>query len=328
MFSSPGVYYLRDPRSKVYNFDPYLEKLMPVSEFDFTALREYKESSRDTRLIDIAKEHGKKYAGSTSSMTAVLSHFHFLLSQWRPIDARVLSRNFEMGRDFTTFSQFTKSPTSIFLRWKDGSYAIDYDKEFSDANVLMKLGHSLEKLLTSSTKDFERYRRSSLDQVPAEKRGGEEAYHFSTQGDLIMRSQLDAHDPRLPGSGVFDLKTRAVVSIRFNPTNIDDYTGYQLRFSQGDWESFEREHYDMMRTALLKYSLQVRMGRMNGIFVAYHNVERMFGFQYMDIHDMDRALHGDESQLTGDQEFRLSLDLLNKILNVATTKYPEQVRCP
>jgi len=34
-----------------------------------------------------------------------------------------------------------------------------------------------------------------------------------------MRSQLDAHDPRLPGSGVFDIKTRATIAIRKDPYN-------------------------------------------------------------------------------------------------------------
>lgn len=34
-----------------------------------------------------------------------------------------------------------------------------------------------------------------------------------------MRSQLDAYDPRLPGNGVFDIKTRATMAIRKDPYN-------------------------------------------------------------------------------------------------------------
>jgi hypothetical protein len=37
--------------------------------------------------------------------------------------------------------------------------------------------------------------------------------------DFVMRSQLDARDPRLPGSGVFDIKTRATIAIRKDPYN-------------------------------------------------------------------------------------------------------------
>ena len=34
-----------------------------------------------------------------------------------------------------------------------------------------------------------------------------------------MRSQLDCIDPRLPGTGVFDIKTRAAVPIRLDVLN-------------------------------------------------------------------------------------------------------------
>jgi hypothetical protein len=41
--------------------------------------------------------------------------------------------------------------------------------------------------------------------------------------------------------------------------------------------------YDMSRAAFLKYSMQVRIGDMDGIFVAYHNTARIFGFQYISL---------------------------------------------
>jgi len=63
---------------------------------------------------------------------------------------------------------------------------------------------------------------------------------------------------------------------------------------------------------------------MNGIFVAYHNVKRVFGFQYIPIHEMDRALHGQRDTCLGDQEFKASLTMFNEVLNKATAKFPEQ----
>ena len=66
---NPGVYQLQDPHSRVYNFDPYLQKIMPIVEFDYNALKEYKTSSQDIALSALAREHGKRYIGSTSSMT-------------------------------------------------------------------------------------------------------------------------------------------------------------------------------------------------------------------------------------------------------------------
>ena len=296
---------------------------MPVADFDFNALKDYITSSKDEMLKKIAQEQGKRYVGSTSSMTSMLSHFHFLLSQWRPINLSMLSKDFPA--ESQNFTELQRCPSAIFLRWKDGTYAIDADRQFDKANILSMLGKSMEKLLTLPTDDFEKYRKSSASQVPKEEQLGPESYHYSTLGDFLMRSQLDAHDPRLPGTGMFDLKTRAVVSIRMNVENYHHGVGYQIKDRQGAYESFEREYYDMIRAAFLKYSMQVRMGRMDGIFVAFHNIERIFGFQYISLDEMDSTIHGQWDTSVGDQEFVLSLDLLNKILDRATQRYPQTV---
>ncbi|KAL8661892.1 MAG: hypothetical protein Q9202_005174 [Teloschistes flavicans] len=318
---NPGVYHLQDPRSRVYNFDPYLQSIMPVAEFDFDALKEYITSSRDTTLKEIADSHNKRYVGSSSSMTGILSHFHFLLSQWRDVNTNMLSREFP-EKNGARFTEFQRSPSAVILKWQDGAYAIDADKELASANVLMSLGKSMEKLLTLKTEDFEKYRKSNPVNISTEEQNAPESYHYSTTGDFLMRAQLDAHDPRLPGTGMFDLKTRAVVSVRMDVSNYEGGKGYQIKSRQGAWESFEREYFDMIRAAFLKYSLQVRMGRMDGIFVAFHNTDRIFGFQYISLAEMDSTLHWQWDTSLGDQEFKLSLALLNDVLNKATKKYP------
>ena len=323
--TSPGVYHLQDPRSRVYNFDSYLQKIMPVAEFDFNALKAYVTSSRDEALSNIAQTHNKRYTGSSSSMTGVLAHYHFLLSQWRMIHTNMLSHEFPVQQSLKSFTVIQRAPSAVFLRWKNGSYAIDADKQFASANVLMMLGKSMEKLLTLSKDEFERYRKSSPDQVPLEERNAPESYHYSTMGDFLMRSQLDAYDSRLPGTGMFDLKTRAVVAVRMDAKQYEQGMDYEIKTRHGAWESYEREYFDMIRAAFLKYSLQVRMGRMDGIFVAFHNTQRIFGFQYISSAEMDAALHGQWDTTLGDQEFKLSLDLLNKVLDKATKKYPETV---
>ncbi|RYP18577.1 hypothetical protein DL765_003862 [Monosporascus sp. GIB2] len=319
---NPGVYYLQDPRSRVYNFDPYLSNIMPIQEFDFNALKQYVTSSKDSTLISIAKEYGKKYTGSTSSMSSMLSHFHYLLSAWRNVNVEMLSRSIKP--DSLQFTRINRAPAAIFLHWKDGTYAIDADKEFDTANILSMLGKSMEKLLTLPKEEYERYRHSNSDQITQEERDAEEAYHYTGFRDFLMRSQLDAHDPRVPGSGMFDLKTRAVISIRMDAKGFEKGLGYEIRNRFGDWESFEREYYDMIRSAFLKYSLQVRMGRMDGIFVAFHNTQRIFGFQYIPLSEMDLALHGTSNVTLGNREFKLSLRLLNELLDRATKKWPEQ----
>lgn len=319
---NPGVYQLQDPRSRVFNFDPYLQTIMPVKEFDFSLLKKFITSSRDETLLQVTKTEERKYTGSTSSMTAALSHFHYLISNWRPIDVGVLSKKFPAP--FETFTAFQRSPAALYLRWRDGVYAIDADKQYDTSNILSMLGQSMEKLLTHSTEEFERYRKNSPDPVSEETRKESEAYHYTTMGDFLMRSQLDAHDPRVPGTGMFDLKTRAVISIRMDTAAYEEGNSYEIRSRHGEWESFEREYYDMIRSAFLKYSLQVRIGRMDGIFVAFHNTERIFGFQYISLPEMDAALHGTEDTTLGDSEFKLSLNLLNRVLDRATAKWPNQ----
>lgn len=296
---------------------------MPVSEFDYETLKEYITSSRDTVLRGIAEKEGKKYVGSSSSMTSVLSHFHYVLSAWRPVDTRTVSQGFT--ETLRSFTRLLRGPAAIFLRYKDGAYAIDADKEFDDVNVLQSLGKSMEKLLTLPKEEFERYRRSSANKVtPEEEQATPESYHYTTQGDFAMRSQLDAYDPRLPGTGMFDLKTRAVVSIRMDVKNFEKGVGYEVKGRFGDFESFEREYFDMIRAAFLKYSLQARIGRMDGIFVAYHNIQRIFGFQYINMQEMDQTIHGQSDTTLGDQEFKISIELWNKILDQATARFPQQ----
>ncbi|KAI0969739.1 Pet127-domain-containing protein [Xylaria arbuscula] len=319
---NPGVYQLQDTRSRVYNFDPYLSEIMPIAEFDFNALKQYVTSSKDTTLISIAKEHQKKYTGSTSSMTSMLAHFHYLLSAWRNINVSMLSRS--IVPESVQFTRIMRAPAATFLHWKDGTYAIDADKEFDTANILSMLGKSMEKLLTLSKDEYERYRRGNSDQITEEERNAEEAFHYTGFQDFMMRSQLDAYDPRLPGTGMFDLKTRAVISIRMDAQGYEKGLGYEIQKRFGEWVSFEREYYDMIRSAFLKYSLQVRMGRMDGIFVAFHNTQRIFGFQYIPLEEMDLTLHGTDNRQLGDHEFKISLKLLNELLNRATQKWPEQ----
>jgi hypothetical protein len=319
---NPGVYHLQDPRSRVFNFDPYLAKIMPVSEFDFNALKQYITSSQDETLLTTARAEKKKYTGSTSSTTAALAHFHFLLSQWRPINTGTLSQSFPV--EYHTFTALQRGPSAVFLRWRDGTYAIDADKQYDTANILSMLGKSMEKLLTLPMEDFEKYRKENSDQISEQEREEAEAFNYTTIGDFLLRSQLDAYDPRLPGTGMFDLKTRAVVSIRMDTKKYEEGMDYEILGRFGEFESFEREYYDMIRAAFLKYSLQVRMGRMDGIFVAFHNTQRIFGFQYVSLSEMDYALHGTADTTTGDSEFKLSLELLNRALDKATAKYPEK----
>ena len=74
---------------------------------------------------------------------------------------------------------------------------------------------------------------------------------------LMMRSQLDCYDPRLPGTGVFDIKTRACWPIRHDRANymvsrqlcqrdsaeplMQANSVYEIWKEQGWAQSYERE---------------------------------------------------------------------------------------
>lgn len=321
---NPGVYWLRDPRSGIYNFDPRIKDILDVDLFDYAALPPYVTSSKDPELATLTKKHQKKYCGSTSSMTALLSQCYFLISGWRDPDVTGFSSAFA-GLP-SGFSVGAKLPASILLNWNDGHYAIDADKtaagEAENSNyVLTSLGKSMEKMLTATPEEYAKYMRINSWKLTEEEKTKPEAYHYASTGKMMMRSQLDCHDDRLPRK-TFDLKTRASIGIRNDRANYVEGSGYQIRRATGVLESFEREYFDMIRAAFLKYNFQARIGHMDGIFVAYHTTSTIFGFQYIPVEEMNERLFG--SQEMADQAFKLSLGMMEAVLDAATSMFPEQ----
>ncbi|KAJ2904004.1 hypothetical protein GGI21_004356, partial [Coemansia aciculifera] len=314
---SPGVHCLQDPHSGVYNFDPYIRNITQPAEFDYDKLTPYITSSKDKTLMSHARRSKKQFVGSTSSMTHVLSHLYFVISAGKSPDISSMSMAFaDMPSRFTRGMRY---PASIALRYQDGVYGIDADKSFDvQDSILSILGKSLEKLLSSTPSEFEMYKKENSWKV---KSIPDENYHYVEFDDFVLRSQLDCRDDRLPRK-TFDLKTRGSLAVRMDLQNYEVSKGYQILSMKGRLQSFEREYYDMIRSAFLKYNFQTRIGNMDGIFVAYHNTARMFGFQYIPRKEMDRVLFGNEH--TGNKAFKAVLILLSKLLRTVTELYPEK----
>ena len=53
---------------------------------------------------------------------------------------------------------------------------------------------------------------------------------------------------------VFEIKSRAVAPMRYDLENYQYYTDYSIKSTLGLVESHEREYYDIIRGAMLKYS--------------------------------------------------------------------------
>src|SRR3569833_1080885 len=114
---------------------------------------------------------------STSSMSAVLSLFYYLLSSLRPINPAHTSRNFDP--ESFNFTRINLAPAAAFLHFINGSYAIDADMEYDTANILSMLGKSMEKLLTLPKASLERYRVTKSHEISEEERTASEAFHFT-----------------------------------------------------------------------------------------------------------------------------------------------------
>lgn len=71
---------------------------------------------------------------------------------------------------------------------------------------------------------------------------------------------------------------------------------------------------------------QVRIGDMDGIFVAYHNTALLFGFQYISRDEMDSRLFG--GPLEGARVFDRCVKCLEEIILEVISCYPEvPVKC-
>lgn len=301
----------------MYNFDPQLQKIAQPDEFNYDCLPAFIPPSRDTNLRSLAHDLGAKFVTSTSSISASLGMIYFVVSNMKQLNLENLSSFF--ADESRSFTLMTRSPTSVILRpHEKGIRSVATEKVDSPNNILSLLGQSLERRLTMETPEFNCLLKGAKSPPLSEDLDG---YAHSLAGDLLMRSQLDCYDPRLPRRS-FDLKTRATLPIRMNIANYKAHLDYRILCNQGLFYSFEREFFDMCRSALLKYNFQVRIGNMDGIFVAFHNTAEIFGFQYLGRDMMDEYLFGNCA--TGDAAFLLITQLYNELLALITPQYGDK----
>ncbi|CAE7526344.1 pet127 [Symbiodinium natans] len=295
-----------------------LRRVVQPEEVNWKALPPFVPAHEDKRLEDLALSNDCQYFSSTSSLTGLLSRCYFAISRHREFDPIGLSRAYRERP--TTFSPSTRWPTASYLRRASGSLwsltAAKDDPE--DRNVLMDLGKSMEYQLTMSKDDFvERFLKSEGDVLPAEPTSADQqkedlAYRFLKAGRFMMRSQLDA----IYQGKVFDVKTRAVFDVRHDAAHYERKRKYRITKIFGSRHSYELEIYEMMRNAFMKYGLQAKIGRMDGVIVAYHNTAEIFGFQYIPLADMERCIYG--GQEAANIAFDLSVKVLQMLLDFLT----------
>lgn len=304
-----------------------------MEEFKFDTMPQFMPASKDETLHRMAVQQGCSFVSSTSSMSQSMSSIYFVLSRMKPLNLECLSAAF--SEEPKTYTVLTRSPCAVLLRPHGPNLrSIVVEKVEEPETVLQAMGQVMERLLTEPKDNFARMLKSSSE---APQVRPSEAYSYMAVGNVLLRSQLDCQDPRLP-KRTFDLKTRAALPVRMDVYNFEKYRDYHIVANHGLFNSFEREYFDMCRSAFLKYkcassvassyccsslcSFQVRIGDMDGIFVAYHNASELFGFQYISREEMDERIFGNPE--TGDAIFDIILQVYNEILAAITPLYPRE----
>ncbi len=112
----------------------------------FTHILDWSPSMQALRTL--AVEHNKRFVGSTSSLTGVLSHIYFLLSGHKPIDTSSLSKGFSphvrysipvnsRGAHRTTLSSITSHSAHACLSLLDWNSNMVYMRSIQPGEGLM-----------------------------------------------------------------------------------------------------------------------------------------------------------------------------------------------
>jgi len=102
--------------------------------------------------------------------------------------------------------------------------------------------------------------------------------------------------------------------------NYYKYLDYEIKTLSGRHSSYEREFYDLIRGAFLKYIFQLKIGGMDGALVSYHNTEKIFGFEYIKLDDMERRIFGNTK--FSDVIFKASLKMMQETLDYIVKDFP------
>eukprot|EP00173_Palmaria_palmata_P005350 Plantae.Rhodophyta-Palmaria_palmata.ctg9326.p1 GENE.Plantae.Rhodophyta-Palmaria_palmata.ctg9326~~Plantae.Rhodophyta-Palmaria_palmata.ctg9326.p1 ORF type:complete len:443 (-),score=88.08 Plantae.Rhodophyta-Palmaria_palmata.ctg9326:1279-2514(-) len=206
----------------------------------------------------------------------------------------------------------------------------------TSSSILRDLGHTMERMVTMGANEFreklmlkegkeglkpvgfEGYMDASADEAKKVMHGESSFYHYSRADHFLLRAQIDARDAN--NGSVFDLKSRASSSIRYA---VDDYLRNchkPISYLTGCSFSYEREFYDMVRSVFLKYALQLRIGRMSGAFVTYHNTSAVMGFEFLSLREMEAYVFGGKEW--ADTAFSSMVRILGVVLDEVTEAMP------
>ena len=299
MMKYPGIYKIDDLKEFIpeKNFK-FLKRLPQPHEIDMERISSWKPPSLDTQLLNMGLENKTKFVMSTSSVSSLMTHLLFLSSFFKEADYSMLA-SFNRASQMRFMSSY-KSGSSCFLRKLHGSpdiYAVDSDQGLLEPKhkILMDMGHIIEKICIKDVEEFQGMYVKSHQDLEKYKTLDSDYHRFiKVDRDLLIRSQIDCQGVDAQGNNiVFEIKSRAASVLRYRVWEYYKFLDYELKEIYGDLNTFEREYYDLIRGAFLKYFLQMHIGQMDGAFIFYHNTLETLGFEYIKQDDIKKTLAGD-----------------------------------
>jgi len=329
----PGIYPIESLLPLQPDGGKFLKNIYQPDQIDFDRIPPYVPPSEDKLLLKFAKESKIKYVMSTSTISNVLSHLYYLFSSFRSPYFGNISDAYASEPKKYMISQ--RKPITNFLRKIDpeaGIYALDNDSGLFqyENNILMQIGKVIERSLTLPPEVFNQALLKDSPYDESQKINDDHHRFMKLNNEICLRSQIDCYDINHETGEpfVFEIKTRSACPIRYDLPNYQDYLDYAITQYRGLHSSFEREYYDLIRGGFLKYSFQLKIGRMDGAFIAYHNTKEIAGFEYVKTTEIERRIFG--TQLYADAVFvscsKLLIILLDNILNAVKDEKYEMLK--
>ena len=326
---NPGIYPLSSIKS--LHEDKFrlklFENIPPPESIRMDKLDTYMRPHEDPNLKKLMKKYTYKYSSSTSGISEFLTHFFYKLNNFKSPHFYNLSEAYT--DEALKFMMFQRKPSSIILHKNDnGSYTINKNNIFEPKIefILLKMGKYMEKIFTNTPEEFhEKYMIKEKGGTTNEEIVIKEDDYFNFVGfdKILLRSQIDCQGKDKNGNSiVHEIKTRAIAPIRYDVWNYKDYLDYEITSLHGKHSSYEREFYDLIRGAFLKYLFQLKIGGMDGAFISYHNTQKVFGFEYVSLTDMERRILGNSN--FSDIIFKASLKLLTEVFDYITNDFPNE----
>ena len=307
-------------------FDQNLRKAAPIKDEIYKRIHTYVKPSLDPILFETATKNKVNFMTGSSSLTDGLQQIYYVISNFKSPDITGLGKNYD-HLNMNYMSAYRK-PTTFFLKRLPGNiYAIDADKGpivNNELKVLLQGGILLESKFTMERGIFDRI--CDLSKPVSEEdqsyiKNFSKAFKFRKIGNMLIRSQIDSGDTDAQGNNFeFEIKTRAVAPIRYDLENYHMYLDYKIQTRNGLYSSYEREYFDLIRSILLKYFFQIKIGKMDGAFIAYHNTQEIFGYEYLSLEEIEKRLFG--SSEISDQILKICIAMYQDILHDVIEKFP------